>query len=142
MPAQTEFKNTDVANKFDTYPPHIREKLLFLRELIFTTASLIPEVGPLEEALRWGEPSYLTSKTKSGSTIRIDWKKSMPNHYGLYVNCKSTLISSFKDRYHDLFHFEGNRSIVFSADEALPQAELEDCVAMSLTYNLTKKGKD
>jgi hypothetical protein len=36
--------------------------LLVLREVIFDTVSEIEGVGKLEEALRWGEPSYLTKE--------------------------------------------------------------------------------
>ncbi len=50
------------------------DRLLFLRELIYDTAARIEGVGPLEEALKWGQPSFLTSESKSGSLIRVDQK--------------------------------------------------------------------
>ena len=68
-------KNPEVAAVFKGYPKDMREKLLFLRRLIFGTASATEGVGELEETLKWGEPSYLTPDTKSGSTVRIDWKE-------------------------------------------------------------------
>ena len=37
---------------------------MFLRQLIFETAAATEVVGELEETLKWGEPSYLTPKTK------------------------------------------------------------------------------
>jgi len=40
--------------------------------MIFDVAKKTPGVGKLEEDLRWGQPSYLTLETGSGSTIRID----------------------------------------------------------------------
>lgn len=66
--------NPAVAEKFDQYPDHIREKILLLRKLILETASSMENVA-VEETLKWGEPSYVT---KTGSTIRIDWKKKSP----------------------------------------------------------------
>ena len=72
---QKPFKNKEVAAVFKTYPKEVKNKLMFLRQLIFDTASTIERVGELEETLKWGEPSYLTSKSKSGSTIRINRKK-------------------------------------------------------------------
>jgi hypothetical protein len=71
-----KIKNPEVAAVFNSYPQNIRTKLMFLRQLILETAASTEGVGELEETLKWGEPSYLTSKTKSGSTIRIDRKKS------------------------------------------------------------------
>ena len=70
-----QIENADVAAVFDRYPERMRDKLLFLRRLIIETAATTEGVGELEETLKWGEPSYLTPQTKSGSTVRIDWKK-------------------------------------------------------------------
>ena len=51
---------------------------------ILELAASIEGVGEIEEALKWGEPSYLTSKTKSGGRIRIAWKKSHGEQYSIY----------------------------------------------------------
>ncbi len=82
----TVFKNSEVEKTFKSYPVTVRKKLIALRELIYKTAANTPGVGPLEEALKWGEPAYLTSKSKSGSTIRIAWKNSRPSEYAMYFN--------------------------------------------------------
>lgn len=115
--------------------------MLLLRELIFDIASSTPGVGNIEEALKQGEPSYITSQTKSGSTVRIDWKKSIPDQYFVYFNCKTTLVETFKEIYRDIFNYGGNRSLIFQIDEKIPVNELSDCIAMALTYNLNKKRK-
>lgn len=39
------------------------------------TAASTDGGGPIEETLKWGDPAYVTSATKSGSTIRVVWKK-------------------------------------------------------------------
>ena len=83
-----KFKNVEVREKFGTYPKHIREKLLLLRQLVIDTASEIKEVGKVEEALKWGEPSYIAN---GGSTIRMGWKKSNPNSYFMYFYCKTKI---------------------------------------------------
>ena len=57
---------------FDACPAPGRTKLKALRKLIFDTAKATKGVGRIEEALKWGQPSYLTAETGSGSTIRID----------------------------------------------------------------------
>ena len=42
------------------------------------TAASTDGGGPIEETLKWGDPAYVTSATKSGSTIRVVWKKARP----------------------------------------------------------------
>lgn len=61
---QKTFSNPEMIEKFANYPSKIRTKLLSLRELIFEVASKTKEVGELEETFRWGEPSYLTTKSR------------------------------------------------------------------------------
>ena len=133
------FSNKVVKEKFDTYPESFRKKLLFLRQLIFDTAARTKGVGELEETMKWGEPSYLTTRTKSGSTIRINWKKTSPHHYAIYFNCKTTLVDTFKEIYGNLFKYEGNRSIVFDEKDKIPKKELADCIAKALTYHKKRK---
>jgi hypothetical protein len=132
------FLNQAVAQVFDTYPPEIRRCLLALRELIFNTASSTPGVGELEEALRWGEPAYLTP-SKSGSTIRISWKRSIPARYAVCFVCHTNLVETFRMLFPDDFNFEGNRAIVFHQAEALPGDTLAFCIAAALTYHLDKR---
>jgi hypothetical protein len=131
--------NPEVAEVFESYPPKMREKLLFLRQLIFETAEETNGVGELEETLKWGEPSYLTPKTKSGSTVRIDWKERDQNQYAMYFKCTTTLVASFREKYPTEFQYGGNRSIIFQEDEEVPVQELKDCISLALTYHLNKK---
>lgn len=135
---QTPFSNPDVAAIFDTYPDEIRDKMMFLRQLIFDTASEIEEVGELEETLKWGEPSYLTSKSKSGSTIRIHWKENMGKKYAMYFICSTNLVSTFRELYPKDFIYEGNRALFFDVKDEVPIEKLKHCIEMALTYHLKK----
>ena len=136
-----QIENADVAAVFDRYPERMREKLLFLRRLIIETAATTEGVGELEETLKWGEPSYLTPQTKSGSTVRIDWKKKKEDEYAMYFKCTTTLVESFREKYPTEFKYGGNRSIIFNEDDDVPVEALKDCIAMALTYHLRKKSK-
>ena len=127
-----KIENSDVAEVFDNYPSHIRRKLIFLRQLVFDTASETEGVGVLDETLKWGEPSYLT---KGGSTIRIDWKESRPDQYGIYFHCRTKLVDTFRELYGETFRFDGNRAILFNDDEQLPTDELKHCISLALTYH-------
>ena len=86
-------ENPEVELVFNNYPDSVRNKMLNLRKLIIETAKEIDGVTKLEETLKWGEPSYLT---KSGSTIRMDWKPKSPNQYAIYFQRTSRLMDTFK----------------------------------------------
>ena len=66
------FQSSAVEQVFRGYPNELRAKLMRLRQLIFEAAAGLEGVGPLDETLKWGQPSYLTSQSKSGTTIRVD----------------------------------------------------------------------
>jgi len=126
-----------VAALFDAYPKPQKSKLLALRRLILNTARTTEGVGAIEEALKWGQASYLTSETKSGSTVRIDWVKSA-NQVAVYFHCQTDLVETFRELYPEL-NYGGNRSILLDAADALPEAALRHCVALALTYHLNKR---
>lgn len=130
-----KIENPKVAEVFNNYPKHMRQKMMLLRQLVLDTASEAEDVNTLEETLKWGEPSYII---KSGSTIRIDWKKSKPDQYAMYFHCKTKLVDTFKKLYGDKFKFEGNRAIVFKESEEIPIDELKHCISLSMTYHRRK----
>ncbi|RUM93161.1 MAG: DUF1801 domain-containing protein [Thiothrix sp.] len=128
------FIDQEVLAVFNKYPKSMQIKLMFLRQLILDTA-LEESVNDVKETLKWGEPSYVA---KSGSTIRLGWKKSRPDHYALYFHCKTKLIDTFKELYGDTFRYEGSRAIVFSKDDEVPVSELTHCIFLALTYHQRK----
>jgi hypothetical protein len=133
------FSNPAVDAVFSTYPRPIKAKLLALRRLIFDTAKTTKGVGALQETLKWGQPSYLTAETKSGSTIRIDQVKSAANQYAVYFHCQTDLVETFRELYPTEFSYGGNRSILLNARDAIPEPALRHCVALALTYHLNKR---
>lgn len=132
------FQNPGVKEVFKLYPALMRAKLLVLRELIFDTAASIPGVGELEETLKWGEPTYATSQSKSGSPVRIAYKASRPTQYAMYFICSTNLAETFKTMFPKDFKFEGNRAIVFEATDRVPNRELAWCITAALTYHANK----
>lgn len=136
---QKAFKDPKVAAVFAAYPNAIKMKLLVVRQLIFDVAAKTAGVGELEETLKWGQPSYLTTSSKSGSTIRIDQVKSAVEQYAIYFHCQTTLVDTFKEIYCHTFKFESNRSILFNRDDNIPVKQLGHCIKLALTYHLDKK---
>ncbi|MDQ7247369.1 DUF1801 domain-containing protein [Dongia sedimenti] len=133
------FAEPAVEQAFAAYPRRTKAKLLALRRLILETAAKTPGVGALKETLKWGQPSYLTQESRSGSTIRIDRVKPEAGtgreRYALYVHCQTTLVSTFRQLYRDELTFGGNRSILMDTDQPLPKAALRHCIALALTYH-------
>jgi hypothetical protein len=120
------------------YPKAIRPKLAALRRLILDTAKSTKGVGAIEETLKWGQPSFVTSETGSGSTIRIDAVKSDPRRYAMYFHCQTDLVASFRQLYPKAFAYEGNRAILFDVDKAVAEKPLRHCIALALTYHARK----
>lgn len=135
----SEIANADVAAAFDGYDDRVRPSLIVLRRLILDTAKSTEGVGKLEETLKWGQPSYLTSQTRSGSTIRLGQAtSSSPYDYAMYFICHTNLVQDFEAAFGNLFVYEGNRAILFSLGDDLAENELSECVSMALTYHLNK----
>ena len=111
--------------------------MLFRSRLIFDTARTTDGVGALEETLKWGQPSYLTPETKSGSTVRIDQVKPDADRVAVYFHCQTNLVETFRELYPQLT-YSGNRAILLDAGGKLPEAELRHCVGLALTYHLGK----
>lgn len=126
----TPFSDPAVDAKFDSYFEPIRTALLNLRELIFDTARSSELVGPLTETLKWGQPSYLTAQTKSGTTIRIDALDTAPAGYAVFCHCQTTLIATIQAKFGALFRYEGQRAIYFTVSEPVPETELRECILL------------
>ncbi len=133
------FKDKGVKDIFDAYPQDIKGSIMMLRSLIFDIASAHPQIGDLEETLKWGQPSYLTVQSKSGSTIRIDQITSESGRYAMYFHCQTNLIETFRTIFPSQFTYQGNRAIVFDLKDKIPQKELKSCILLALTYHLNKK---
>ena len=125
-----------VANKYNSYPPKVRVELLKLREIIIDIALNDDQIDYLGEELKWGEPSFLTKS--SGTTLRIDWKENSQNHISLFVNCRTKLVSIYKDLYPDDFEYIGNREIRLSLFKKYSLEKISKCIELALKYNLIK----
>ena len=112
-----------------------KKRLKQLRKLIFDTAKGTEGIEKLVETTKWGEPSYLT---KTGSTIRMDWKSKTPDKYYLFFICNSELVKTFRFMLGDELQFEGDRAIVLDLKDPLPAAPLKRCISLALTYKKVK----
>ena len=126
----------EVEAKYKSYPPAVRKEILAIRKLILEVAKKDVDIDFVEEALKWGEPSFLTKS--SGSTLRIDWKEKSPGCISLFVNCQTKLVSMFKDLYPDDFDYVGNRELRLPLNGKYSRGKLKKCIELVLKYNLVK----
>lgn len=125
-----------VATVFAAYPAAVRTQLLEIRQLILEVAAHTDGVGPLLETLKWGQPSYLTEVSKSGTTVRIDQFDA--SRVAVLVNCQTSLIDSFRTVFPEL-EYSRNRAVLFSATSALPHDQLELFLENALTYKRSRR---
>jgi hypothetical protein len=123
----------EVEKVFHTYPVFVQRQLFKIRKLIFEVAS---EIGGVCETLKWQEPSYLPLKKGVGTTVRLAWKSSKPKQYGMYVNCKTSLISQIRRKFPGVFQLEGKRGIIFNEKDPLALDQIKQCIEMALTYHV------
>lgn len=157
------FPGIEIAAVFQSHPPAIQKRLLALRELIFATARASSEIGEIEETLKWGQASYLTPQTKSGTTVRLDYiapdAVSPDGACGIYVHCQTNLVSGYRRRQKERARtnaaadhsanngrvepliFEGTRCVRVSLKGSLPKLELREFFTLALTYHLRKKAR-
>lgn len=119
---------------FEGCPEPVRAHLSRLRQLV-KDAAIEEEVGKLDECLKWGQPSYVTV---GGSTVRLGWRIEQGNEVALFFHCQSKLVDTFRELYPEELNFDGNRAIVFSVDEPLPEQNIKHCVSLALTYHSRK----
>jgi len=133
------FTNKKVKSVFDGYPKPLRRNLDQVRDLIFEVAASTQGVGPIQETLKWGQPSYLTNDTQSGTTVRIDkfgWEK---DKYALFVHCQSDVLEQFRTSFGKDFNYDGNRAIILDAKDDLREEGVRHFIWLALTYHLRKK---
>ncbi|OJG70057.1 hypothetical protein RV11_GL001769 [Enterococcus phoeniculicola] len=132
----TNFENPDIEKLFLNYEDPYRTSLLAIRELIFKTARQVTGVGKLTESLKWGQPTYSTLETKSGTPIRID--RFEEKYVAIFFNCQTVLIEQFRELFPERLMFSKNRAIVLDPLQELPVRELEFCLSAALIYHKNK----
>ena len=94
--------------------------------------------GPLDETLKWGQPSWRPMKPRTGSTLRIDWSPKYPSRLSLYVDCKTDLAARMQMLYPDLPENDGQRHLAVALDAPLPEQAIAHLADMTFTYHRTK----
>ena len=128
----------EVKSAYEQLDDGQRTKALALRDEILAAAAAHPEIGELEETLKWGEPSYLPAKANIGSTVRIAPRKET-GEIALFFICTSSLMDEFREIYPDSFNYHGNRAITLRDGIDDVRDELRHIIALALTSKLRKR---
>ena len=115
-------------------PP--RADWIRLRQSVLDTAAQNPAIGPIDESIKWGEPSFTPAKRGIGSSVRIAPCKD--GKIAMNFICHTGLVDRFREIYGDKLAFEGNRTIIVDPAKPLQKEELGHCIAMALTYFRSK----
>lgn len=113
------------------YPAPARAGVLRLRALIYEVADMTPEVGTVEETLKWGQPAYLAAK---GSTLRVGLHKQAS--FALFVHCQTTIIAAYAQAFPGWDRVDGNRAILFDAPDQIEPERLSKLIRHALTYHV------
>lgn len=115
--------------------PVMLDKVMEIRNWIYEIAQSNDQIGEIEECLKWGQPSFLTPKTKSGSTIRIGKVNDL--EYALYFNCKTTIAQEIAIEFPEL-KCDGKRALYFAIDQNLSKTKVIVCLKKALLYHKRK----
>ncbi|MCW7480052.1 hypothetical protein [Leptospira kanakyensis] len=122
----------EVSSYYFNLMPAMLEKFMEIRTWIYELSEAEERIGFIEECLKWGEPSFLTPKTKSGSTIRIG--KVNDSEFALYFNCKTTIAKEITIEFPEL-NCDGKRALYLSSSKKLPKTKLIVCLKKALLYH-------
>lgn len=118
----------------DGYPAQAREGVLALRGLILEVAGRLPEVGPLDETLKWGQPAYPPRRPRTGSTLRVGLHKGA--QFALFAHCQTSIISDYAQAFPAWDRLDGNRAVLFDTPGQVEPERLSHLVRHALTYHL------
>ncbi len=125
-----------VEQYFTTLPQEARIHLENLRDIIRAAAEA-SGAAPLEESLKWGQPSFAPSK-RMGTPIRLSWSQKSPERVEMLVHCQTSLVDAWRHRFGDLFDYDGTRAVHIPLEQPLPEKPLHIMAVMALTYHQQK----
>ncbi|MGJ8545148.1 MAG: hypothetical protein ACSHWZ_06860 [Sulfitobacter sp.] len=127
------------ATASQNWPLAAQQTLANVRRVVHTMCTGC-DAAPLQETLKWGEPSWLPRAPRIGTTLRAAWKPQRPDHFGLFVHCQTSIAAEFDALYppHSgppLFTRESNRAIWLPLDAPVPEGPIGHLALMALTYH-------
>ncbi len=132
LKSKIKFPSEEVSSYYFNLTPVMFELFMEVRTWIYELSKKDEKIGEIEECLKWGEPSFLTPKTKSGSTIRMAYVNEL--EFALYFNCKTTIAKEIAMEFPEL-HCDGKRALYLPVNQKLPKTKLIVCLKKALLYH-------
>jgi hypothetical protein len=126
----------DIQAVFNACSDTQRAGLVALRHLILARAAELPNIGRVTEALRWGQPAYLTPDTGAACSLRIGLAPG--GDFALFVHCKTGLIQNFTDGPGAEMRVQGTRAVLFRTVQDIAAPAVSMLIGQALTYHLVK----
>ncbi|MEO1399191.1 MAG: DUF1801 domain-containing protein [Pseudomonadota bacterium] len=139
-PTRTHPMGAAVETAFATMPSEAGAVLRRVREQIMAQSSANSTIGKVTETLKWGQPSYLTEQTKSGSTLRLGVTKESKKP-AIFVHCQSSLAEEIRELYGDTLSLPDKRHVVLPSRIEEHADALDHIVSLILTYHARKNRK-
>ena len=124
----------EVNRVISLYAPPVRAGVMALRKLIYEVATTLPQIGTLNEVLRWGQPAYLTGQ-RAGSTLRLGPHKDAS--FAIFAHCQTTIIASYAQAFPGWDRIDGNRAVLFDDVGQIEPDRLAHLIRHALTYHLS-----
>ncbi len=132
--AAPPLQNPNLKSCVNHWPDDARRCFQTIRGIVYEVSARA-DVGPLIETLKWGQPSWLPERKRTGTTLRCFWSPQRPERISLFVPCSTTLIETMKTLYPKTFEYEGKRGLHMSLTEDLPHDAIDHCAFLTLTYH-------
>jgi hypothetical protein len=118
----------------ETWSDPAQSALLSCRSLFHTIATRV-DIGPLDETLKWGQPSWRPIKPRTGSTLRLNWSPKSPTELAIFVDCKTDLAARMQTLYPHLPANDGGRRMAIDLNSPLPETALSHLAEMTFSYH-------
>ncbi len=131
-PATPPSPAPEIVAALDQIPPAQRRAMLTLRQMIFEEAGADPRFGPIDESLKWGQPSYVPARPRIGTAIRLG---TQGNRVALFTHCQTSVMADVRPLFGPEAQFDGTRGVGF-APEDLPEMPIRGLIRAALGYYL------
>ncbi|APX11725.1 hypothetical protein [Tateyamaria omphalii] len=131
---------SDILTRVESWPQSAQSHFLRTRTLVHDVATS-EDVGPLDESLKWGQPSWRPKRARTGSTLRLDWSPATPDRLLAFVDCKTDLAAQMDHRFPGQFHNDGRRALGFDTTHPLDKDAVWQLARLTLTYHRSKRGR-
>ncbi|MGH1329830.1 MAG: DUF1801 domain-containing protein [Paracoccaceae bacterium] len=128
---------SEVLAAYGQIAPDARAVLLDIRALILEITKDHAQIGPVQEALKWGQPAYQPQRARIGSTLRL-WVDKDDGRPTLFINCQSDLMAQIREIYPSQFRYTGARAVALFGGLGGVREEVAHIILMVLTYHIRK----